>query len=996
MRRSEPTTKSSARREPSPRASDARAVTVSPPSYGLGFIDGSPNRFAAERSSAASSTRGCEHEAERFADLVARGLAAPRPDGEGTPADDGESPVAARHPPCWTRASVPAVVRDVLASPGTALDSTTRRFMESRLGHDLSRVRVHTGTLAAQSARAVNARAYTVAPSIVFGAGEYRPHTGAGRRLLAHELAHVAQQESSGVQRLDRFEARVHESAERYGLTTSAGAGRMTNEEASAVYFGNWMRDMNQVFVPMLTGLWSPDVLFALISYLAARKFGRELTPEQFGYYVPAEHIDNPGGLVAADDLLPSQPPISGAARPQAPERLGAPRPSALDTPQDDVSPSGTVERVNIFAVDQTGVMAFIRRTNLHIERRLRLAVTVGRNPDGMHHFGAALHSLEDLFAHSNFVEIAVDRLLRSDPAFLQQLAGQQRQLFTYSPRVAVGPEGEVRPVLTTGTFTGADTHISIASEVVGVLSRPLPEPTTNAQRHAQERFVLTLLRTFETRLRTNPELRQAVREAARQVVPDWAASRVDQVPIAAIYETGTLLGIPLPDFIMIPLRRRIRDVVSREVLQSAAGHAQAAGLEARVADTNLIRVLRESRRQEQGQFTEREREQMRQTTRFTGQSAAAQEAQLRAAGARRMQAVRTTPLAVIAGPSHSQIAKDHPNSPFFGLAFRLAAVAIHRLRDKMLAAWAERVGAPTTAFNFEWASFPQAAPAGSRPAVVDAHRQGRALYHVGRPDRGRAERESLQQGRDIAVQGGAPGQSYDLAAMRVQSAERVRSVARALQAMASAPGSSQTALVQFRSVLGQLAPEVEQRFRAQLTRAAAAAGAASASQTVAQLTTVANDLLVVAASIETARVHADREVTNARLVTKRLAMLEALARNPGGEARMAVALLYVLDEEIQATAVTYTTEQRAVLEGRRQVPEIPNPVRLSVAHLTLPAVVGSTALTNLLNEARLLVNHPYADNWWEAHVRDYAQRFPDRLINDIEARNEGVPFFRR
>jgi hypothetical protein len=67
--------------------------------------------------------------------------------------------------------------------------------MEPRFGHDFSRVRVHTGTQAAESAQAVNALAYTVGQDVVFGAGRYAPHTHEGRRLIAHELTHVIQQQ---------------------------------------------------------------------------------------------------------------------------------------------------------------------------------------------------------------------------------------------------------------------------------------------------------------------------------------------------------------------------------------------------------------------------------------------------------------------------------------------------------------------------------------------------------------------------------------------------------------------------------------------------------------------------------------------------------------------------------------------------------------------------------------------------------------------------------
>ena len=91
-------------------------------------------------------------------------------------------------------ASAPPIVHDVLRSPGQELDWGTRNFMESRFGHDFSRVRIHTDSSAALSARQVNARAYTVGADIVFGDGQYRPGSQEGDRLIAHELAHVVQQ----------------------------------------------------------------------------------------------------------------------------------------------------------------------------------------------------------------------------------------------------------------------------------------------------------------------------------------------------------------------------------------------------------------------------------------------------------------------------------------------------------------------------------------------------------------------------------------------------------------------------------------------------------------------------------------------------------------------------------------------------------------------------------------------------------------------------------
>jgi hypothetical protein len=92
---------------------------------------------------------------------------------------------------------VPGIVHEVVDSTGQPLDAATRAFMEPRFGHDFSRVRVHADAQAAESARAVEAQAYTVGAEIVFGAGRYTPQTNDGRRLLAHELTHVVQQEGA-------------------------------------------------------------------------------------------------------------------------------------------------------------------------------------------------------------------------------------------------------------------------------------------------------------------------------------------------------------------------------------------------------------------------------------------------------------------------------------------------------------------------------------------------------------------------------------------------------------------------------------------------------------------------------------------------------------------------------------------------------------------------------------------------------------------------------
>ena len=85
-------------------------------------------------------------------------------------------------------------VNEAIGAKGQPLGSETRPFMEQRFGHDFSKVRIHSDSEAANSAAALNARAYTLGSNIVFGAGEYAPQTRPGRSLIAHELAHVVQQ----------------------------------------------------------------------------------------------------------------------------------------------------------------------------------------------------------------------------------------------------------------------------------------------------------------------------------------------------------------------------------------------------------------------------------------------------------------------------------------------------------------------------------------------------------------------------------------------------------------------------------------------------------------------------------------------------------------------------------------------------------------------------------------------------------------------------------
>jgi hypothetical protein len=138
-----------------------------------------------------------EHEADRIADQVMAGRG-------HNPAND--SPLRIQRfsgQAIGDPATAPDSVDRVLATPGVPLEPVVRHNMEARFGYDFSRVRVHSDTASARSARHVHAHAYTAGYDIVFDTGRFAPATTEGRRLLAHELTHVVQQAgvSAAIQR---------------------------------------------------------------------------------------------------------------------------------------------------------------------------------------------------------------------------------------------------------------------------------------------------------------------------------------------------------------------------------------------------------------------------------------------------------------------------------------------------------------------------------------------------------------------------------------------------------------------------------------------------------------------------------------------------------------------------------------------------------------------------------------------------------------------------
>ena len=163
---------------------------------------------------------------------------------------------------------------------GEPLDAALREDMEARFGQSFGQVRIHAGPEAARSALALNAHAYTLGSDIAFAPGRYAPHSGAGRRLLAHELAHVVQQQRSGRLSIQRdaitMEPLVVTSTRRPAGEAIGGLGALTGvgHEPGEISLGRGAEDVQRNapdparVLPFTPGGWNADdILTALGQY---------------------------------------------------------------------------------------------------------------------------------------------------------------------------------------------------------------------------------------------------------------------------------------------------------------------------------------------------------------------------------------------------------------------------------------------------------------------------------------------------------------------------------------------------------------------------------------------------------------------------------------------------------------------------------------------------------------------------------------------------------
>jgi hypothetical protein len=604
---------------------------------------------------------------------------------------------------------------------GQSLDDSTKSEMESKMGADFSGVKIHTGSEAQRMSESINAKAFTHGQDVYFKQGEFNTNSQGGKELLAHELVHTVQQGEGKVKpKIQRFGAKTHEGIERHALKKKNAKGQSFSEdESSATYFGNWTRDFNQFLAPgAITDLIGRDVAYATIAFMAALKFNKRPSREELGVYKPSEHIDNPAGT-HPDELFQGSKPenqtpenkIKSDSIDEKKERLGLNKNTITGQQQFDVSAYGDIIPKTQFgapsnAVDGSGVMAYIRDSNLHVETRLKDAAQMGRTEAGFFHFGNALHAIEDLFAHSNYVEIALGKFLPEHPDLWGKgLTAADTKVFDFMPEVNSSTGS--RPVLTTGTFTNKDASISLAGEVVDFLDTFNPDLFTDNEikfTDVQEKAFISLLEALWNRAGVNGTVGSIISNLFNiaQLGVD-INSYFSNTPFMKVYnglktlskeftESLKWLAEALVD-IQNPfeyIRKIFVQAILKWVTDQLKTLVQRNMVENKVSETPLFmddrdqkrkiasidKYLKEHGTQEQGETTKE----------FKKRIADAKKESANAV--KRANVYKGKSKAELMGPSHSQLAKDHPNSIFFGIAAALTDAADQLLRDKLIDAW--------------------------------------------------------------------------------------------------------------------------------------------------------------------------------------------------------------------------------------------------------------------------------------------------------------------
>ncbi|MFL4598888.1 HET-C-related protein, partial [Stenotrophomonas maltophilia] len=197
---------------------------------------------------------------------------------------------------------------------------------------------------------------------------------------------------------------RPNESFGHRSIEAVLGKVGFSRSDMNSIYFGNWLRDYSQLLDPKIVrppnlpkdlGKYiSRSALTKVVDVLAGSEFyalrrgnyrNYGVTTDRLGVYRPSEHIDNP------KNIKPSPPD-----------------PRTIDPDFEPwITPGSDLLKVD----PNRSMKRYIVRSSDFMESELRKAMSLGKTPDGMRHFGSALHVLEDYFAHSNFCELSLRKL---------------------------------------------------------------------------------------------------------------------------------------------------------------------------------------------------------------------------------------------------------------------------------------------------------------------------------------------------------------------------------------------------------------------------------------------------------------------------------------------------------------------------------------------------------------------------------------------------------
>jgi hypothetical protein len=502
-----------------------------------------------------------------------------------------------------------------------------------------------------------------------------------GRDLPVREPASTDSRAGDGRAIVQRYQAgdTGHGGIESRALTSTPVG--MSSDQASQVYFGNWLRDLSQL----------PSVALPLINILAMGEFGREIKQGDLGTYVPSEHLDNPEGGGTIEDsriqaLEHSTKPEERKQFEEALNKLSADQRRAYDDEQQ--------HRADILAAKEKGHLPeYIERGKWHAKAKLADALRVGANPDGRRLMGDALHAVEDYYSHSNFTEAAIWTLYRNGAPVGPLVDRMANTTLGANSALAGGIDPQGHPKIVTGTYApGANDWVSrfelLKSEIEhGQLTKAFVVGWLRINGIRGEEIGRRLGKSVFGAIGTGVGavvggVSGAVSGSVRGAKEGWEQHRgLSAVGHAITGFFGGLFGGAAKG----AREGSRKGQATGEAVGSAVGSATGrvlgfatAAIEEIVAVAGVAAIM--------AVFPEIAVAMAALIIAAKTDVVANLETKASGEQARKLQ---------LAGPTHSQIAKDAPDNPLFGVSVQLAEAADRDIGGAMQIAWGSKSGTP-------------------------------------------------------------------------------------------------------------------------------------------------------------------------------------------------------------------------------------------------------------------------------------------------------------